>query len=129
MPQVVIIEDTLTAEQHSDLGVIYENKGLFDLAEKEYGLASGKRKDWAVPRFNLGNLFYKRGDFGKAEGFYREALDRDPGNPDALNNLANALLMQGRRGEAKALVEKALAVERKEEYLDTYRRIVEKEGR
>jgi len=128
VPQVIILEDTLTAEQHNDLGVIYEEKGLNDLAEKEYLKAAGKRKEWMVPYFNLGNLYYQAGDYSRSEIFFRSALERAPANPDVMNNLANALLMQGRIDEAKKAVEEALAIDRKEEYLDTYREILERES-
>ena len=126
MPQIIVLEDTLTAEEHNDLGVIYEKKGLTDLAEKEYLKASGKRGEWMVPYFNLGNLCYKRGDYSRSESFFRGALERAPGNPGVMNNLANALLMQGRLDEAGKIIEDALAIDRKEEYLDTYRRVLEK---
>ena len=129
MPQIIILEDTLTAEQHNDLGVIYEKKGLTDLAEKEYWKAAGKRDEWMVPYFNLGNLCYKSGDYSRSEVFFREALERAPGNPDVMNNLANALLMQGRHDEARKIIEETLAIDRKEEYLDTYRKILDKESR
>ena len=129
MPQIIVLEDTLTAEEHNDLGVIYEKKGLTDLAEKEYLKASGKREEWMVPYFNLGNLCYKSGDYSRSEGFFRKALERAPGNPDVMNNLANAMLMQGRIDEARKTIEEALAIDRKEEYLDTYRKILDKESR
>jgi len=128
VPQVIILEDTLTAEQHNDLGVIYEKKGLTELAEKEYLKASGKREDWMVPYFNLGNLYYREGDYSRSEIFFRKALERAPGNPDVMNNLANALLMQGQIVEAKKTIEAALAVDRKEDYLDTRRKILERES-
>jgi len=129
MPQIIVLEDTLTAEEHNDLGVIYEKKGLTDLAEKEYLKASGKREEWMVPYFNLGNLCYKSGDYSRSEIFFRKALERAPGNPDVMNNLANAMLMQGRIDEARKTIEEALAIDRKEEYLDTYRKILDKESR
>ena len=129
MPQIIVLEDTLTAEEHNDLGVIYEKKGLIDLAEKEYLKASGKREEWMVPYFNLGNLCYKSGDYSRSEIFFRKALERAPGNPDVMNNLANAMLMQGRIDEARKTIEEALAIDRKEEYLDTYRKILDKESR
>jgi len=128
MPQIIVLEDTLTAEEHNDLGAIYEKKGLTDLAEKEYLKASGKREEWMVPYFNLGNLCYKKGDYNRSESFFRGALERAPGNPDIMNNLANALLMQGRIDEAKKIIEETLAIDRKEEYLDTYSKILEKES-
>jgi hypothetical protein len=45
LPKIVVLEDRLTAEQHNDLGYVYEQKGIFDLAEKEYLLAVKKRED------------------------------------------------------------------------------------
>ena len=119
LPKIVVLEDRLTAEQHNDLGYVYEQKGIFDLAEKEYLLAVKKRKDWQVPYFNLGNLAFKMGDYKKSENFFRSVLKYDPNNPDVMNNLANALLMQQRHREARQMIEQALRIENKEEYLDT----------
>ncbi|MDO9230313.1 MAG: tetratricopeptide repeat protein [Syntrophales bacterium] len=119
LPKIVVIEDKLTAEQHNDLGYVYEQKGILDLAEKEYLLAVKKRKDWQVPYFNLGNLAFKMGDYKKTENFFRTALNYDPNNSDVMNNLANALLMQQRYREARQMIEQALRIENKEEYLDT----------
>jgi Flp pilus assembly protein TadD len=128
MPKIVVLEDTLTAEQHNDLGYVYEQKKIYDLAEKEYLLAVKKREEWPVPYFNLGNLAYKLGDFRKAEAFFRKALKYDPDNTDAMNNLANALLMLDRLREARLLIEKALQTNRKDAYLDTLREIQKRES-
>jgi len=119
LPKIVVMEDRLTAEQHNDLGYVYEQKGIFDLAEKEYLLAVKKREGWHVPYFNLGNLAFKMGDFKKSENFFRTALNYNPNNSDVMNNLANALLMQERHREARQMIEQALRIENKEEYLDT----------
>ena len=119
LPKIVVMEDKLTAEQHNDLGFVYEQKWIFDLAEKEYLLAVKKRKDWQVPYFNLGNLAFKMGDYKKSENFFHTVLKYDSNNSDVMNNLANALLMQGRHREARQMIEQALRIEKKEEYLDT----------
>lgn len=118
------MEDPLTAAEHNDLGVAYLQKGFFDLAEKEFLRAVELDESWDVPYFNLGNLYYRNGDYTKAEQSYREALARDEGYADTLNNLAWVLSEGGRCGEAKALIEKALAIEHKEEYKDTERKII-----
>ena len=119
LPQIIVMEDTLTAEQHNDLGYIYEQKGKFDLAEKEYLQATGKRKSWYVPYFNLGNLMFKRENFKKSEKFFRSALKCEPDNPDVMNNLANALLKMARYQEAQQIIEKALQIGNKKEYSET----------
>jgi tetratricopeptide (TPR) repeat protein len=128
LPKIVVLEDTLTADQHNDLGYIYETKGMLDLAEKEYSLAAKKRTDWHVPWFNRGNLAFKKGDYRRAEDCLREALRRAPDNSDAMNNLANALLMQDRHREARQMIEQALRIESKEVYLDTLESIRKRES-
>lgn len=123
VPRIVILDDPLTAREHNDLGVVYEQKGAYDVAEKEYRRAIDKDKHWAVPWFNLGNLAYRRGELSQAERHYRTALRQDGNNADVMNNLANVLADQGKRAEAAALIERALAIDPKPAYRDTARRI------
>jgi Flp pilus assembly protein TadD len=127
LPKIVVMEDRLTAEQHNDLGYVYEQKGIFDDAEKEYLLAIKKREDWYVPYFNLGNLMFTRGDFKRSADSFRNALNYNPDNPDIMNNLANVLLMQDRYGEARRMIGQALRIENKQEYLDTLEAIKKRE--
>jgi Flp pilus assembly protein TadD len=127
MPRIITFEDPLSAKEHNDLGVAYEQKGMFDLAEKEYKKAAEKQKDWAIPYFNLGNLSYRKGALKSSEDYYRTALTYESNNPDILNNLANLLFEEGRREEARDLIERALLIQRKKEYLDTYHKILGKE--
>ena len=121
--RVVVLSDPLSAQEHVDLGVAYENQGLFDLAKKEYRKAADLRNDWSIPIFNLGNVAYKENDLNAAEDCYRKALTFDPINPDIMNNLAVVLHESGRTDEALSLVDRALSIQRKDEYLDTLRRI------
>jgi Flp pilus assembly protein TadD len=123
MPRIIVLEDPLSAREHNDLGVAYEQKRMFSLAEKEYARAIEKEKDWAIPRFNLGNLYYAQGNLKLAERSYRAALDMDRNNPDIMNNLAVLLHETKRDDEAKELILKALAIRSKEEYRDTYQKI------
>jgi Flp pilus assembly protein TadD len=127
MPKIVILEDRLTAEEHNDLGYVYENKGMYDLAEKEYLLVLKKREHWAAPLFNIGNLHFKKADYAESELYFRKALEVDPANADVMNNLANALVMQRRCREAMDMIDRALQVSRKDEYVDTRRMIVERQ--
>lgn len=124
MPRMVILHDPLTASEHNDLGVIYEQKGQLDLAEKEYLKAVQKDKKWYLPLFNLGNLAYQKPDLEKAEGYYRRALALDSTNPDVMNNLACLLHDICLDHEAGELITKALSIERKPEYIDTYKKIM-----
>jgi Tfp pilus assembly protein PilF len=123
MPRIVVLNDPLTAREHVDLGLAYEHKGLLNLAKKEYLKALDIQDTWAVPYFNLGNIAYRQRDLDAAETYYRKALKLDNENPDIMNNLANLLHDRGRNEEARALIDKALSIRRKDEYLDTERTI------
>src|SRR5262245_63174193 len=64
---LVVLNDPLTAAEHSDLGVSYERSGRADLAEREYKKAITKDRKLAVADLNLGNLHAARGDWSGAE--------------------------------------------------------------
>jgi Flp pilus assembly protein TadD len=123
MPRIVVMNDPLSAHEHNDLGLAYEQKGMLDLAEKEYLKAADKKAGWAVPYFNLGNIAYGKKDLKAAERYYRKALELDKENPDIMNNLATLLHDMGRNEEAMALIDKALSIQHKAEYLDTKQKI------
>jgi Tfp pilus assembly protein PilF len=126
MPQIIVIDDPLTAEQHNDLGVAYEEKSDFDLAGKEYEKAIKKNREWVIPYLNLGHLYYRQDKLDQAERALREGLRVKGDHPDLLNNLAWVLMEKGQIEDAKTLIDKAIAIEDKEEYQDTRREIVER---
>ncbi len=123
MPRIVVLEDPLSASEHNELGVIYERGGDPVLARQEYLKAAKKDASWPVPLFNLGNLAYARGDPDRAAHFYRRCLALDGTDADVMNNLAHVLHELGEDTEALELIERALARERRAEYLDTYEAI------
>ncbi|MDM7273016.1 tetratricopeptide repeat protein [Sulfurihydrogenibium azorense] len=125
IPKIVVYDDPLSASEHNDLGVIYEKKGKFDLAEKEYKKAISNDKNWYLPYFNLGNLYYKMGQKEKAVEYYLKSLEKER-NPDTLNNLAYVLYELGRYEEAKKYIEEALSIKKDPNYEDTYKKILEK---
>jgi tetratricopeptide (TPR) repeat protein len=85
LPQIVVLRDPLTPEEHLDLGVAYERKGELEAAIREYHSAVTK-----IPLANLhlGNAYFQRGDLGLAEKYYRRAIREEPEHADAYNNLA-----------------------------------------
>lgn len=129
LPEIVFLHDPLTAEEHNDLGVSYENKGEYALAEREYREALKKKKDFFNAQFNIGNLYLKMGRENEAEDAYKKAIALDPAQPDPYNNLACFYLQNGRNlDEAQKLAEKAVSLsgptprrifERRYRYLDT----------
>ena len=126
IPQIIVIDDPLTAQQHNDLGVAYEEKGDFALAGKEYEKAIKKNRDWVIPYLNLGHLYYRQDKLDQAERALREGLRVKGDHPDLLNNLAWVLMEKGQIEQAKTLIDKAIGIEDKEEYQDTRREILER---
>jgi predicted Zn-dependent protease len=62
----------------------------------------GTPRDGALLRYSLGNEYLKGGDTGRAAGYFREAVERDPGYSAAWKLLGKALEDAGRREEALA---------------------------
>ncbi|MDQ7056009.1 MAG: tetratricopeptide repeat protein [Persephonella sp.] len=126
VPKIVVLEDPLSAEEHNDLGVVYEKKGMLSLAEREYEKAVNKKPNWDVPYFNLGNLYYKKGDYQKAIQFYKKAVKINPDNSDALNNMAYLYYLLGDYQKAYYYIKKAISKKMKREYIQTMKEIEEK---
>ncbi len=107
---IVVLHDPLTAAEHNDLGLVYERDGKVDLAVREYRKAVRLDPRLARARVNLGNVAAGRGRWGEAEKSYRRAL-RDEELPDALNNLAVALVRQSKGlDEAERLALRAVTL-------------------
>lgn len=116
---LVVLHDPLTAAEHNDLGVAYEARHQPALAEREYKNALRQDRHFATARVNLGNIAASEGRWKRAEKCYRLALRDRPADPDAMNNLAMALLRQGKAlGEAESLASRAF---RANESDSTYR--------
>jgi len=108
---LVVLHDPLSAAEHNDLGVAYERRGEWDLAAKEYRRALKIDPTYARARLNLGNVAAQRGHWHDAEREYRRALPALEQDPDPWNNLAVALLRQGRAlAEAESLATRAVGL-------------------
>jgi tetratricopeptide (TPR) repeat protein len=125
-PRVIILKDPLTPEEHLNLGVTYEQQGDFDNAIKEYSLAAKKLPGAFL---YLGNAHFQKKEWKKAEEYYRLAIEKEPANADAHNNLA--WLFYTRREkleEAERLARKALELNpgKGDVYRDTLEKIRER---
>ena len=60
---------------------------------------------------NLGNLYFRRGDVGRAMRIYEEVLKKNPDCYNALNNLARCYIEKGDYERAKEFLEKAIHVD------------------
>jgi tetratricopeptide (TPR) repeat protein len=123
MPRIMILSDPLTAEEHLQLGIAYEKKGEFDNAINEYEAAAKK-----TPRayYYLGNAHFQKKEFGKAEFYYKKAINKEASNADAYNNLAWLYYVQRKNlAEAEGLALKAMELNpaKKDTYKDTLERI------
>lgn len=95
----LFMKDPLTAEEHNNLGVIYEREGKNDLAIREYKSAISNDNTLITPIVNLGNVYFKEGEYTKAEKYYKKALKKDKTNLEAANNLASLYLEIGAQYE------------------------------
>jgi len=122
LPKISVLEDPISASEHVELGVAYERNGEIDLAKREYEAAIRKDKKSFQARVNLGNLFLKGKDYGRAREEYLRALEIKPGDAEATNNLSWVALFQG-EGIDEALARMELVVAspegRRPEILDT----------
>ncbi len=110
-PRIVVLSDPLDAREHNDLGASYETSGELDLALKAYETAAARDRSWDQPLINLGNVHASRGDWTQAAASYRQALKRNPENPEAMNNLAYALVNLDEPHEALEWSSKAVQTE------------------
>ena len=123
LPRIIILDDPLSHEEHINLGVTYEKKGELDNALKEYKLAS---KKLPLAYLYIGNIFFQKNDFDEAESAYKEAIDKDPQNADAHNNLAWLYYTKKEKlDEAESLALKAIELNppKKDLYQDTLDKI------
>ena len=122
LPRIIVLDDSLSPEEHLNLGVAYERKAEYEPAIGEYQKAS---KQINLAYVYLGNIYFQKGDYEKAERAYEKAIDKDPSLADAYNNLAWLYYSKKERlPEAESLASKAVELDPKSEtYRDTLARI------
>ena len=122
LPRIIVLDDPLSPEEHLNLGVAYEKKAEYDPAIDEYIKAS---KQINLAYVYLGNVYFQKGDYEKAERSYKEAIDKDPFLADAYNNLAWLYYSKKESlPEAESLASRAVELDPKSEtYRDTLARI------
>lgn len=110
VPRLMVLNDPLDAEQHNDLGVAYQSRGDYELAQREFTRAADLEKEWALPLVNRGNVQAALGEWQKAAADYRRALKRDPAEAAAMNNLAWTLLQLGEQREGERWARQAVSL-------------------
>lgn len=121
--------DALTPAEHLQLGLSYEQAGKLDLALREYErAATGPEPSMALTC--QGNVYSAQGRKAGAEAAYRAALNANPDNPVALNNLAWLLAEDNRAlDEAERLIRQAieLGAEPRATYHDTLEAVLRRQ--
>jgi len=83
------------------------------------GLRVYKRVQELKGGLSSGAAYMESGDYASAEEAYESALENNSGNVEVSIGLAEALLRQGRLGEAMSLLQ-GLEIEEKDEFYGTY---------
>ena len=97
----------------NNLGDCLDQRGRHAEAEQAFSAACAAAPEEARPHYNLARQLQRSGDTGAAEVSYRRALELDNTLFDAYLNLARLLEDSDRRGEARALLEVAAALDDK----------------
>ncbi|MBI5238029.1 MAG: tetratricopeptide repeat protein, partial [Deltaproteobacteria bacterium] len=114
-------EKSLSSEERFRLAEIYEAKGEYDLAFREYRAVSQDDGNNADVWFAMGTLSLKMKEYGEADGYFAKAIGLNPDNAAYLNNRAWLRMETGRLDEASSDAEEAAKKDpaRRYIYLDT----------
>jgi len=112
--QQALALDAGLAAAHTNLGGIAHRHGDAGLARAAFERALALDPDQVEARFNLANLILESGDLELAVAEFRRVLQTAPDFADGHYNLAVALERLGGRAQARAHLEKYLALEHEE---------------
>jgi len=93
---------------HYNRGLLFQEKGKYDQAEREYQTALGITPDYAGVYNNLGILYQMQGKHGPAEQQFKKALQYRPNLAEALDNLGSNYYRQNMPEQAREQFEKAI---------------------
>ena len=116
-PRVAKLEQEIqrsggTQEAHNKLGVLYAQYGKLDQAETEFRKATA-RNGYVPGIMNLGNVYFLKRNWPKAQEQYERALKLDPKNPLVLLSLSRTYHETEQYDKARARHEELAAVDRK----------------
>lgn len=83
----------------SQLGMVQEFSGQFDLAKKSYENAIGLKSNYVEGYFDLSRLYEKQNDLPSAIGIFEQYLIKDPSNPDILYELGRLYYNRRKAGD------------------------------
>lgn len=132
LPRIVELHDPLSATEHFQLAMVYEQKRQYDLALNEYQEVIKKGVFLSESYTNMGNIYSSQGKGNLSETYYLKSIQADPHYGKAYNNLAWFYMMQNRKlSQAEHLLQTAIEKdpENSASYLDTLGSVYEREGR
>ncbi len=132
LPRIVELHDPLSAKEHFQLALAYEQKKENDLALREYEEVLKKKEFRGETYTNMANIYFSQGKQDLAEAFYLKSIQADPLYGKSYNNLSWLYLSQEKKlDQAEHLLIEAIGKdpENSASYLDTLGSVYEKEGR
>jgi Tfp pilus assembly protein PilF len=106
------------ALSHYELGVVYGQRGLGQLAAEQYRQAVAIKPEYSEALNNLGNLLLQAGRVDEAIACFRKALQSEPRLATAYWNIGMGRLQQGRVDDAITNFEQAIII--KPDYLSAH---------
>jgi tetratricopeptide (TPR) repeat protein len=100
-----------SVEAYFQLGILFQNRFLFEEALNCYRILLGLKRDHALSFANMGAIFMSLGRLEEARASYQKALTLNPQIPSAYDGLAVLAEDEGRIDEAYALFDKAISVD------------------
>ena len=97
--------DRWVARQYNSDGIGVYSLGQYSTAQTLFQEAAVRNPQNPDIYYNLAASYHRQGDLGKAEYYYNQCLDHDPGHRKCYHALAVALLEQGRHDDAISLME------------------------
>ena len=88
------------------LGDAYTRQEKWDAAIPNLQRAVWLNQDFSGPYILLGKCYFKTANYSNAEGILRHALQLDPKNASATYLLGQTLVVEGKKEEGKALLDK-----------------------
>lgn len=100
------------ARYHNELGYVYQKRGFYDLAVKEFKQAIALNNTYVEAFYNLGSVQFKMFRYPEAQQAFEKVIKMDPNNAKAINNLALVVFLNEKDADrALELYQKAINLE------------------
>ncbi len=106
-----------------------KSSDLRDLGQPKSNPAEARTKLEATrveDDIKVGRFYFKDGNYTGATARYKDALERDPENPDAHFGLAEVLIKQNKRADAAAELQKYLVLAPDDDHTKDARKMLAK---